>query len=79
MTASKVIEGDESSLFMCKRCGVGTRHQRIYWRRRFPLGYLARKKWVEGWLCNECGMRVRVRTIEQPPPAATDEDQGGDR
>jgi hypothetical protein len=65
----KVIEGDESSFFMCKRCGIGTRHRRIYWRRPFPLGYLARKKWIEGWLCSECGMRLRARPIVEPPAA----------
>lgn len=74
-----MIEIDESSLFMCKRCGVGTRHQRIYWRRRFPLGYLARKKWVEGWICNECGVRIRVRHVAQTPPTDTAKEQGGDR
>ena len=76
MAAGKIIEGDESSLFRCKRCGVGTRHMRIYWRRAFPLGYLARKKWIEGWVCNECGRRVRVRPVEGPPPvgSTTNED-----
>jgi hypothetical protein len=68
VTAGKLVEGVESSLFMCKRCGIGTRHARVYWRRLFPLGYLARKKWIEGWACNECGMRVRGRPVEQPPP-----------
>jgi hypothetical protein len=79
VTAGKVIEGDESSLFTCKRCGIGTRHQRIYWRRRFPLGHLARRKWVQGWVCNECGVRIRVRPVEQPRPMDTGEEQGGDR
>jgi predicted RNA-binding Zn-ribbon protein involved in translation (DUF1610 family) len=78
VTASKLIEGNESSLFMCKRCGVSTRHRRIYWRRRFPLGYLARKKWIEGWLCPECGMRIRVRPVEGLPPAATQPHRDGD-
>jgi hypothetical protein len=78
VTAGKVIEGQESSLFMCKRCGVGTRHQRIYWRRRFPLGYLARRRWIEGWLCNECGMRTHVRPVEGPPSADTEQDQSED-
>ena len=42
------------------------RHRQVPWRRAFPLGYLARKKWIEGWVCNECG--IRMRSIEGPPP-----------
>jgi len=58
------MEGTETAIIHCKRCGLHTRHERKRWEKRPWLLYLifGRVKLIEGWECTKCGHRSAGQT-----------------
>ncbi|MFN2271673.1 MAG: hypothetical protein ACK2US_12600 [Anaerolineae bacterium] len=55
---------NETSILLCKKCGIRTRHEWVQWKRRTTILFLltGRVKMVDGWECTKCGRRQAVST-----------------